>query len=289
MNVPRWKSHSTRKQFDEIAEQFNHPDFLQTDPILFCYRFTKREDIEIIGFIASMFSYGNVISIQNFLEKLLKGLNNSPYQKIKNENLSFSSNIYYRFQTNKDIHIFFQGLQALLKSSTSLEFYFLDDSYSTQERIQSFQNKFTSTILKLTGEKKLSNGLKFLIGSGSKNSANKRYNMFLRWMVRDTFPDFGLYKTFQKKDIIYPLDTHIVKLSKILGLSNLKTINANMAREITENVKQINSEDPLLYDFPLSRLGILKICKTKYVKEICSTCVLKKMCTIYAPYNQSHP
>ena len=289
MNVSRWKSQSIRKQFDEIAEQFNHPDFLQTDPILFCYRFSKREDIEIIGYIASMFSYGNVASIQNFLEKLLMGLNDSPYQKIKNEDLSFLSNIYYRFQTNKDIHIFFQGLQALLKSSTSLEFYFLDNSYSTQERILSFQNKFTSTILNITGEKKLSNGLKFLIGSGTKNSANKRYNMFLRWMVRDTFPDFGLYKTFQKKNIVFPLDTHIVKLAKILGLSNAKTINAKMAREITENVKQINSEDPLLYDFPLSRLGILKICKTKYVKEICNTCVLKKMCTIYAPYNQSHP
>ena len=146
MNVSRDKSDSIRKQFDEIAEQFNHADYLQTDPILFCYRFSKKEDIEIIGYIASMFSYGNVMSIQIFLENLLKGLNDSPYQKIKNENLTFSSNIYYRFQTNKDIHIFFKGLQALLKSSTSLEFYFLDESFSTQERILSFQNKFTSTI-----------------------------------------------------------------------------------------------------------------------------------------------
>jgi uncharacterized protein (TIGR02757 family) len=289
LNISIWKSKTIRKQFDDIAEQFNHPDFLQSDPILFCYRFTKREDIEVIGFIASMFSYGNVASIQIFLEKLFKGLSSNPYQKIKDENLSFPSNIYYRFQTNKDIHIFFKGLQALLNGNTSLEYYFLNETLSTQERIQSFQNKFTSAILSTTGEKKLSNGLKFLIGTSSKNSANKRYNMFLRWMVRDTFPDFGLYKTFQKKDIVYPLDTHIVKLSKILGLSNLKTINAKMAREITENVKQINPEDPLLYDFPLSRLGILKICKTKYIKEICSTCVIKKMCTIYAPYNQSHP
>ncbi len=289
MNISIWKSKTIRKQFDDIAEQFNHPDFLQSDPILFCYRFTKREDIEVIGFIASMFSYGNVASIQIFLEKLFKGLSSNPYQKIKDENLSFPSNIYYRFQTNKDIHIFFKGLQALLNGNTSLEYYFQNETLSTQERIQSFQNKFTSAILSTTGEKKLSNGLKFLIGTSSKNSANKRYNMFLRWMVRDTFPDFGLYKTFQKKDIVYPLDTHIVKLSKILGLSNLKTINAKMAREITENVKQINPEDPLLYDFPLSRLGILKICKTKYIKEICSTCVIKKMCTIYAPYNQSHP
>ncbi len=289
MNISIWKSKTIRKQFDDIAEQFNHPDFLQSDPILFCYRFTKREDIEVIGFIASMFSYGNVASIQIFLEKLFKGLSSNPYQKIKDENLSFPSNIYYRFQTNKDIHIFFKGLQALLNGNTSLEYYFQNETLSTQERIQSFQNKFTSAILSTTGEKKLSNGLKFLIGTSSKNSANKRYNMFLRWMVRDTFPDFGLYKTFQKKNIVYPLDTHIVKLSKILGLSNLKTINAKMAREITENVKQINPEDPLLYDFPLSRLGILKICKTKYIKEICSTCVIKKMCTIYAPYNQSHP
>ncbi len=289
MNISEWKSKSIRKQFDDIAEQFNHPDFLQTDPILFCYRFSKKEDIEIIAYIASMFSYGNVMSIQIFLENLLKGLEESPYLKIKNENLRFPSNIYYRFQTNKDIHIFFKGLQALLRGITSLEYYFLNDTLSTQERIQTFQNKFTSTILSITGEKNLSNGLKFLIGSSSKNSANKRYNMFLRWMVRDSFPDFGLYKTFQKKDLVYPLDTHIVKLSKILGLSNLKTINSKMAREITENVKHINPEDPLLYDFPLSRLGILKICKTKYIKEICSTCVIKNMCTIYAPYNQSHP
>ncbi len=289
MEISESKFTSIREQFDSIAEQFNHPDFLHSDPITFCYRFKKKEDIEIIGFIASMFSYGNVLSIQNFLEKLLKELSNSPYQKIKNNNLTFPSNIYYRFQTNKDIQVFFSGLQVLLKSSTSLEYYFYNESLSTHERIQAFQNRFSSTILGITGEKKLSNGLKFLIGSASNSSANKRYNMFLRWMVRDTFPDFGIYKTFQKKDLLYPLDTHIVKLSKILGLSNLKTINAKMATEITKNVSQINAEDPLLYDFPLSRLGILKICKTKYIKEICSTCVINKMCTIHAPYNRSHP
>jgi len=289
VEVSEWKLASIRKQFDTIARQFNHPDFLHSDPISFCYRYKKKEDIEIIGFIASLFSYGNVMSIQVFLEKLLKELSNSPYQQIKNNDIYFPSNIYYRFQTNKDIHLFFRGLQVLLKSSTSLENYFLDQSLPTQDRIQSFQNKFSSVILNISGEKKLSNGLKFLIGSASKSSANKRYNMFLRWMVRDTFPDFGIYKTFNKKDLLYPLDTHIVKLSKILGLSNLKTINAKMANEITKNVRQINTEDPLLYDFPLSRLGILKICKSKYIKEICSTCVINKMCTIHAPYIRSHP
>jgi uncharacterized protein (TIGR02757 family) len=105
--------------------------------------------------------------------------------------------------------------------------------------------------------------------------------MFLRWMVRDSFPDFGIYKTISKPELLYPTDVHIVRLSRILGFSNRRTVDFQLAKNISDHFQIINPEDPLLYDFSLSRLGILKICKTKYVPEICEKCELKKICNIY--------
>ena len=105
--------------------------------------------------------------------------------------------------------------------------------------------------------------------------------MFLRWMVRDSFPDFGFYKSISKKELLYPTDVHIVRLSSILGFSNRKTVDYFLAKSISDYFLQLNREDPLAYDFALSRLGILKICKTKYLPEICEYCELKKVCNIY--------
>jgi uncharacterized protein (TIGR02757 family) len=100
-------------------------------------------------------------------------------------------------------------------------------------------------------------------------------------MTRKTFPDFGIYKTFKEEDLLYPTDVHITKLSKILGITNLKTINSKFAQNITEYFKKISPKDPVKYDFALSRLGILKECKTEYYKEICNQCELKKLCKVY--------
>lgn len=280
---------SIRIHLDKIAKFYHDPKYLNSDPILFCYSYSKKEDIELIGFISAMFSYGNVVSIQKFLEALISNFRESPREILEKQSIQLPKNIYYRFQTNRDISDFIIGLQILLNESPSLEPYFLNDQKSNQLGISNFQKRFLKILQSLNPKKEISNGLKFLVGSGDKNSANKRYHMFLRWMVRDKFPDFGIYQNLSKKHLQYPLDTHIVKFSRILGLTHRKTINAKMVEEITNNVKQFNTEDPLLYDFPLSRLGILKICKTKYVKDICTTCKIKSLCTIYAPYNQLHP
>jgi uncharacterized protein (TIGR02757 family) len=280
---------STRKYLDQITNTYTDPKYLTTDPILFCYRYSNKEDIEIIGFLAAMFSYGNVSSIQKFLESLFSYLQDSPRKFLETQSIQLPKNIYYRFQTNQDIKEYLLGLQILLRSAPSLEPYFINEMNSTQLGICNFQTKFLKILQNLSPQKKLSNGLRFLVGTGAKNSANKRYHMFLRWMVRDEFPDLGIYQKLSKKNLLYPLDTHIVKLTKILGLSNRKSINAKMTEEITNNVKQFNREDPLLYDFPLSRLGILKLCKTKYEPKICNACTIQSLCTIYAPYTQSHP
>ncbi len=263
-----------------LVDKFSKLEYLKTDPIEFCYRYKEKKDIEIIGFISALFSYGNVIAIRAFLESLLAILGDSPFLNIQKNKLIIPGNLYYRFQTNQDIKNLFKGLSRILNEYSSLELLFGEKDKPTQERIIIFQNSLKA-FLKDSKTSPLSNGLKFLTGNGNKNSANKRYNMFLRWMVRDKFPDFGIYKSFTKDNLLFPLDTHIVKISKILGITERKTIDHRMSMEITNKFKEFDADDPLLFDFPLSRLGILKECKVSFIQEICGKCELRNSCIIY--------
>lgn len=274
-----------RKFLDALAKKYSSESYLESDPIDFCYRYKDKKDIEIIGFISALFSYGNVLSIKKHLETLFQLFGKSPFAFIQVGNFSgLESRIpKYRFQTSKDILIFLETLSFILKKESSLEKLFYSDNPNAllNEKIVNFQKYFAKTVKDFKKKSKLSYGLSFLIGSGILGSSHKRYCMFLRWMVRDSFPDFGIYKTISKSELLYPTDVHIVRLSRILGFSNRRTVDFKLAKNISDNFKNLNPEDPLLYDFALSRLGILNICKTKYVPEICEDCELKKICNIY--------
>ncbi|MBK8394257.1 MAG: TIGR02757 family protein [Leptospiraceae bacterium] len=278
-----------RKFFDELATKYNNKIFLESDPIDFCYRYNNKNDIEVIGFISALFSYGNVFSIKKHLEILFNLFGKSPHTFIKKGNfINIESKIpKYRFQTSEDILLFLKSLSFILNNSISLEKLFFSENPNAllNENIVYFQNYFTEITKHLTKKNKLSYGLTFLIGSGKLSSSHKRYCMFLRWMVRDSFPDFGFYTSIKKENLIYPTDVHIVRLSRILGFSNRRTVDFTLAKYISEQFKLFNQNDPLLYDFPLSRLGILNICKTKYIPEICEKCEIKNICNIYNDVN----
>ena len=271
-----------RKFFDALNKTYSKKEYIKSDPILFCYQYKSKQDIEIVGFISALFAYGNVSSINSHLEKLFELFGSQPFEFIKAGDFSkIEKKIHkYRFQTSKDILIFLKALSEILKINSSLEILFKSENRMLNERIVYFQKYFLYIVDKIT-KSKLSYGLKFLIGSGILKSSHKRYCMFLRWMVRDSFPDFGFYKSISKKELLYPTDVHIVRLSSILGFSNRKTVDYFLAKSISDYFLQLNREDPLAYDFALSRLGILKICKTKYLPEICEYCELKKVCNIY--------
>ena len=270
------------KIFDNIYEKYNDIKYISTDPIEFCYSYSNKSDQELIGFISALFSYGNINSIKAFLRKLFNYLGKNPIKFLLDEYTDLPPDLYYRFQTNQDIHLFLQTLKSIYLKSNTLEKFFYPENKPTRERIMNFQKFYLNESLKFSKNNKFSPGYKFLIGSANKDSSNKRYNMFLRWMVRDTFPDLNIYTSFLKSDLLYPLDTHILKISKILSLTLRNTPGYKMSAEITNEFKKFNKNDPLKYDFPLSRLGILKECKVSYEKTICESCLLKSNCSIYA-------
>ncbi len=209
------------------------------DPILIAQKYND----EYVALIAALFAYGNVKAIMKFLNSL----------DLENFN---SNNAYYRFQTRKDVKEFLKTIK-LMKEKHSLNDLFLK-GYEKNHNVIEGIKKIITTIYKTNFY--TSKGYEFLIGKIPPDktkgiSPYKRWNMFLRWMVRDKKPDLKLWYGIEKKDLIIPLDTHTHKVSLNLGLLKRKSYDLQAAIDLTEKLKEFDSEDPLKYDFALYRIG----------------------------------
>lgn len=247
-----------------LVEKYSKPEFLFSDPIQFCYRYESVRDIELVAIITSLFSYGNVNSICKFLESIFSILGKTPSKSILEiSNTSLNSINLYRFQKREDVFEFLIVLSQLWKKEKSFQNYFL--SYNLNLGILNFQKEFWK-LYKEIFSKSPSYGLQFLVGKENEKSTHKRYWMFLRWMIRKTFPDFGIYHKIHPKDLIYPLDTHILQFSELHKITLRKTNDYKKALEITQWFQKFSEEDPLIFDFPITRIGILRRLKKESFK-----------------------
>lgn len=228
------------------------------DPLLVA----KRFDDEYIILLCALFAYGKASLIVKFLDSLDFSLLEQSEEKIDKELNKF----YYRFQNSDDIKIIFKTF-AKMKKNQSLNEIFLQ-GYKNNNNILEGLDFLIEEIHKIANYK--SRGFTFLVSSPlSKdkegnikligNAPYKRWNMFLRWMVRDDNLDLGLWNGIDKKDLILPLDTHTFKVSQKLGLLKRKTYDLKSALEITEKLKQFDEKDPIKYDFALYRIGQEKL------------------------------
>jgi uncharacterized protein (TIGR02757 family) len=228
---------------------------LKPDPIMVA----KKHNDEYIALVCALFAYGNAKLIVNFLDSLEFSLLDCKEDIIK-EKLHGK---YYRFQSNDDIVALFIALSKL-KKVTSLEQIFLK-GYKKGNNILEGIDEIITTIQEIHPYS--TKGYDFLIGMPFKrtkdgkikhqgNSPYKRYNMFLRWMVREDNIDLGLWsQNVHKKDLILPLDTHTFKVSQKLGLLERKIYDLESAILITKKLQLFDKQDPIKYDFPLYRIG----------------------------------
>jgi uncharacterized protein (TIGR02757 family) len=232
--------------------------FDKPDPLMIA----KKNNDEYIALMCALFAYGNAGQIVKFLDSLDFNLLNQSENNIRN----ILQNHYYRFQKSEDIIAFFIAIKRL-KTQDSLENIFRK-GYDVNHDVLEGISKIIQSVLEVY--EYYSAGYKFLVGTLPKrdklghikhqgNSPYKRYNMFLRWMVREDNLDMGLWKNVDTKDLILPLDTHTFKVSQKLGLLTRKTYDLKSAILITQKLKEFNNEDPIRYDFALYRLGQEKI------------------------------
>lgn len=250
--------------FDKLYSKFNSKDYLESDPLSLVYKYNDNK--EFVAFITALFSYGRVSNIINFLNKLFANIGTNPLY-LSTEHL----NLYYRFQKNIDLKVLFSLVKSIYLEAGSLENFLLKLSKNLDEACY----KFFLYAHNFGRENCAGNGFYFLFPI-DKIVVSKRLNLFLRWMVRADDVDLGLWKHFNSQDLKIPLDTHILNFAIAQKLIKNKQNNRNNVIKVTDFFKQVNSYDPVKYDFAITRLGMLNNCiyrktqRCEYCSFLCS-------------------
>ena len=246
------------KEFlDAKVTQYNRPDFIESDPIQIPHLFTKKEDIEIAGFLTATIAWGNRKSIINNAKKMMDLLDHSPYDFVLNhqeQDLEALLPFVHRTFNGTDFITFIKALQHIYKNHNGLEAVFSGEKKhdSLQHAIHHFKKTFFEIDHLQRTQKHVSDPLK--------NSAAKRINMYLRWMVRrdNTGVDFGIWKNISPSQLSCPLDVHSGNVARKLGLLTRKQNDAKALLELDTNLKKLDLKDPVKYDFALFGLGIFE-------------------------------
>ncbi len=249
-----------KEYLDQCVEQYNQVDFIKNDPIQIPHRFTKLQDIEIVGFWVAMLAWGQRKTIINKSLELIELMKGKPYDFIINhrekDRRAFLSFKHRTFQATDTLY-FLEFLQHYYRKNESLEdaFYrhLTRNDHSVKNAIIGFHELFFNLPNAPVRTRKH-------IATPEKNSSCKRLNMFLRWMVRkdEKGVDFGLWEKIKPSQLMMPLDVHVERVGKKLGLLQRKQRDWKAVEELTLNLRTFDPKDPVKYDFALFGLGVLE-------------------------------
>ncbi|MEQ8881180.1 MAG: TIGR02757 family protein [Cyclobacteriaceae bacterium] len=241
---------------DDLVAKYNQPDFIPNDPISIPRRYSKSQDIEITGFVAAMLAWGQRKTIINKCTEFFAYMDHAPHDFILNhseDDLKPFLQFKHRTFNPTDALYFISFFQWHYHQYSTLEEAFItpDPNPDMSARLTHFFHHFFSLPDHPTRTYKH-------IPSPIRNSACKRMNMFLRWMVRkdDSGVDFGLWSKISPAELICPCDLHVDRVARRLGLITRKQTDWKTAMELTENLRKMDPNDPVKYDFALFGLGI---------------------------------
>lgn len=245
-----------KELLDEKYFQFNNTSFIETDPISIPHQFSKKEDIEIAGFLIAIIAWGQRISIINNGNKLMRLMNHEPHEFIMNFSKKDAvrfENFVHRTFNSADCVFFLNSLKNIYSKHKGLEYAFSGE-FSEKEKdvksaITNFRHLFLSIPHQLRSDKHISNP--------SAKSSAKRLCMYLRWMVRKDKHgvDFGIWQSIKPSQLCLPLDIHTGNVSRKLGLLTRTQNDWQAVEEITSVLREFDKKDPIKYDFSLFGLG----------------------------------
>lgn len=257
------------------------------DPVDIVRRYEDREDAEIAAFVSAFLSLGRVSAIKDALNRLMPFLSPSPYRFIRSftpEAVPGLMHFRYRFYGPEDLFFLFYGLRRACEEAGSLEHFFMSGYKNTDVHIGQALSSFVRRFLKFqTGmpyrkKSRRSPGAGHFLADPADGSGCKRLVLFLRWMVRDDGLDLGLWKGIPTDRLIIPLDTHVIRVSRCIGLTRRASPGWRMAEEITESLKLLDPHDPVKYDFALCHAGMSHPCPDTPSARACAGCPLRSLC-----------
>lgn len=292
-----------KRRLDHLYRTFDR-GFLDTDPLAFVHRYADDADREIVGFLASTLAFGNVRAIQASVAGVLEVIGPSPRARVdrfdpRTDGAAFAS-LYHRWIRGSDIAALLLVLRRMREDAGSIGGFFMKGYRPEHEDVGAALTSFSerareiaagipaprsgpadagppavSRAARAPGEGRRPSVASFF-ASPRDGSACKRLNLYLRWMVRDGDGlDLGLWRGVSRRQLVLPLDTHLVRLARALGLSCRRTPGWKMAVEATRSLALLDPGDPVKYDFSLSRLGILDRCLHGRDALACRACPIK--------------
>lgn len=249
------KREDLKEFLDEKVELYNRPSFIEADPISIPHRFTKKQDIEIAGFLAATIAWGNRKMILRNANRMMELLDFSPYEFIMNstdDEMEMIGNFAHRTFNSTDLVFFLKSLQNIYRHQSGLENIF--NTYKTATSIQPAIHEFHRLFFDLPHAKRTEKH----VSDPFKGSAAKKLNMYLRWMIRKDSRgvDFGIWNSISPSILSCPLDVHSGNVARKLGLLKRKQNDAGAVAELDAVLRSFDENDPVKYDFALFGLGV---------------------------------
>jgi uncharacterized protein (TIGR02757 family) len=257
-----------RDLLDSKYLQYNRKEFIDTDPIQIAHKFTRREDIEIAGFLTAIIAWGQRKTIITNGKRLMQLMDNDPYAFILNaggSDLKVISKFVHRTFNGDDCLFFIHSLQNIYTKHNGLKSVF-ENGFQKFNDIKLTIAYFRDIFFELPYLQRTSKH----IADVNKNASAKRINMFLRWMVRkdDAGVDFGLWDKIPASALYVPLDVHTGTIARKLGLLTRTQNDWVAVDELTTVLREFDPNDPVKYDYALFGIGAFEDFKTQRRKAI---------------------
>lgn len=269
-----------KERLDTLVATFD-VSTIEPDPLQLVLRYDHPRDQEVAGLIAAAFAYGRAETIVANIGVVLARMSPSPFQYLttfdEREALKRFAGFTHRFHKTPDLVAFLALLANVIATSGSIGALFEECYDAHDSDIGPTLARFVERVL--AGNPTVAAAsLRYLLTSPNDGSACKRMNLYLRWMVRRTAPDLGLWTFVDPAKLLMPLDTHVHRIATFLGLSDRRSADWKTARALTDQLARFDASDPVRYDFALCRLGILDLCSVRQKKENCDVCLLRDVC-----------
>ncbi|HSP34515.1 MAG TPA: TIGR02757 family protein [Thermoanaerobaculia bacterium] len=276
-----------RERLDELVATFDIST-IEPDPVQLVHRYTTPYDQEAAALIAAAFAYGRADIVVRNAGAVLELMEPGPHDYLmtfeRAEALTRFRGFAHRFHKAEDLVAFLECLSRVVRQHGSIGALFRACYDERDDDIGPSLVRFVGRVVPASGrpagrrEGGTTRALHYLLSSPADGSACKRMNLFLRWMVRRTSPDLGLWTFVDPAKLVIPLDTHVHRITAFLGINGRKTADWKCARAVTDRLAKFDPADPVRYDFAICRLGILDLCSRKRRKENCDVCLLRDAC-----------
>jgi uncharacterized protein (TIGR02757 family) len=251
-----------KKILDQKVKQYNQQSFIAKDPICIPHLFQKQQDIEIAAFFAAIFAWGNRTTIINKSKELMEKMDNAPYAFCLHHQPKDLKKLFgFKHRTFNDTDLLYciAFLKAHYSANESLETAFFTNQ-TTGKRIDTITDALIHFQQYFMSLEDAPHRTKKHISSPIAGSTCKRLNMFLRWMIRkdSTGVDFGIWHSIKPSQLIIPIDVHVARIARSLGILQRPQTDGQAALELTNYCRTLDSKDPVKYDFALFSLGVIE-------------------------------